>query len=228
MRNAIYLAAVVLAIGTGAHFSFQLDRAGSPWFFSWIAIPTVILAALGAAIGHSEGVLKEWLRVKTGDFSRGFAGTAILFAMAWGAARMVAPSGTPRDSWLARFYLQLGTPTMLRQKVSYVVLAIVVMAVTEEIVWRGFVTSRLETLVGSRRAWIAAAFLYALSHVPTIWALRDPVAGPNPLVVLAALGAGLVWGFMARRFGRLWPGIFSHILFDWAVLMMFRLWGPSV
>jgi len=30
---------------------------------------------------------------------------------------------------------------------------------------------------------------------------------------------------MARRYGRLAPSIFAHILFDWTVLMMFRLWG---
>jgi hypothetical protein len=58
--------------------------------------------------------------------------------------------------------------------------------------------------------------------------MRDPDAGPNPLVPLAALGAGLVWGWMAQRYERLLPGIFSHVLFDWTVVMMFRLWGPSV
>jgi len=33
----VYLAAIVLAIGTGAHFAFQLSRAGQPSFFLWIA-----------------------------------------------------------------------------------------------------------------------------------------------------------------------------------------------
>ena len=64
--------------------------------------------------------------------------------------------------------------------------------------------------------------------MPTIWALRDKNAGYNPLIVVAALGCGLVWGFMARRFERLLPGMISHVLFDWTVLMMFRLWGKGV
>jgi membrane protease YdiL (CAAX protease family) len=70
--------------------------------------------------------------------------------------------------------------------------------------------------------------LYAIAHVPTLWALKDINAGPNPVLVMAALGCGLVWGYMARRFERLVPGMISHVLFDWTVMMMFRLWGPSV
>jgi hypothetical protein len=30
---------------------------------------------------------------------------------------------------------------------------------------------------------------------------------------------------MARAFGRLAPGVLAHALFDWAVVMMFPLWG---
>jgi hypothetical protein len=73
-----------------------------------------------------------------------------------------------------------------------------------------------------------AAALYAIAYVPTAWSLRA-VAGPggglNPVLPVAALGAGLLWGAMARSFGRLAPGILAHALFDWAVVMMFPLWG---
>jgi len=75
-----------------------------------------------------------------------------------------------------------------------VVAAIVVAATAEEIVWRGLVTRLVAEAVGSRTAWIWAAVLYALAQAPTIWLLRDPVAGANPLVVFAALALGLVWG----------------------------------
>ena len=105
---------------------------------------------------------------------------------------------------------------------------LVVIAVAEELVWRGLVMGLLEEMMGSRRAWVWQAVLYALAHAPTAWALRDPVAGANPVVIVAALGCGLVWGGMARRFERLLPVVISHVLFDWVVVMMFRLWGPSV
>jgi membrane protease YdiL (CAAX protease family) len=79
----------------------------------------------------------------------------------------------------------------------------------------------------SRWAWLGSVGLYALAYVPTMWALAAP-GGPNPILPLAALGAGLVWGGMARRFGRLAPGIVAHALFDWCVVVMFRLWGESL
>ena len=236
MRNVVYLVAIVVAIATGSHFAFQLARAGQPSFLLWIGVPTVLIAIAGALRAHSNGDLYRrgsfderggagWLNVRSGDFTRGFAGAAILFGAAYAFTKVVAPVGSDRESWLARLYLQLGDPSTLRKNVGVIVIAIVIMAAAEELVWRGLVTSLLEERVGSRRAWVWAAVLYSLAHVPTMWALRDPVAGLNPVLPAAALGAGLVWGYMARRFERLLPGIFSHVLFDWTVLMMFRLWG---
>jgi membrane protease YdiL (CAAX protease family) len=241
VRNALYLAAIVVAVAIGSHFAFQLSRAGQPSFLLWIGVPTVLLAVVGAVRAHKDGDLYRrssfdekggggagWLNVRSGDFTRGFVAAAILFGSAWGFMKLVTPVGSDRESWLARLYLQLGDPTTLRKNVAFVVIGIIVMAAAEELVWRGLVRSLLEELVGSSRAWVWAAVLYAVAHIPTLWALRDPVAGLNPILPVAALGAGLVWGYMSRRFERLLPGIFSHILFDWTVLMMFRLWGPSI
>ena len=241
MRNVLYLVAIVVAIATGSGFAFQLARAGQPGFLLWIGIPTVVIAIIGAVRAHKDGELYRrssfdenggggagWLNVRSGDFTRGFAAAAILFACSWAFMKVVMPVGSDRESWLARLYLQLGDPTTLRKNVAFVVMGIIVMAAAEELVWRGLVRSLLEELVGTSRAWVWAAVLYALAHLPTMWALRDPVAGVNPILPVAALGAGLVWGYMSRRFERLLPGIFSHILFDWTVLMMFRLWGPSI
>jgi uncharacterized protein len=228
VRNALQLVLVVLAIGTASRFGFELTRAGRPAFFLWMAVPTIAIAVYASYRAYQDGVIKSWLSVRAGDFTRGFVACAILFAGAWGFTRVVLPRGSARESWLARLYLQLGDPSVLRQHVAYVVVALIVIAVAEEIVWRGFVTSLLEEQIGSRRAWVWSAVLYAVAHLPTAWALRDPEAGYNPVIPLAALGCGLVWGGMARRYDRLLPGVFSHVLFDWTVLMMFRLWGQSV
>ncbi len=239
MRNVAYLVGIVVAVAAASHFAFQLGRGGQPSFLVWLAVPVLAIAIVGAVRAHRDGDLYRrssfddggglgWLNVRSGDFTRGFAGAALLFAAAWGFTKLVAPGGSDRESWLARLYLQVGDPTSLRKSVVFVVLAIVVLAVAEELVWRGLVTSLLAELVGTQRAWVYAAVLCAVAQVPTLWALADPVAGLNPVLPVAALASGLVWGFMARRFGRLLPGIFSHVLFDWTVLMMFRLWGPSI
>jgi membrane protease YdiL (CAAX protease family) len=228
VRNALFLVGIVVAIGLASGLAFDLSRAGSSAVFIWMGVPTVVLAVLGLVHAQRSGFLKSWFTVRGGDFTRGFAAAAILFGGAYAFMRIVAPPDSPRASWLARLYLQAGDPSDLRKHVGGVVAAIVILSVAEEIVWRGLVISLLEELVGWSRAWIFAAVLFAIAHLPTIWALRDPVAGPNPVLVLAGLGCGLVWGGMYRIYDRLLPSIFSHALFCWAVIMMFRLWGPSV
>jgi membrane protease YdiL (CAAX protease family) len=240
VRNVAFLVAIVVAVAVGSYFGLQLARAGQPSFVLWVGLPVVVIAVIGAVRAQRDGELYRrssfdeggggagWLNVRSGDFTRGFAATAVLFGAAYGAMKVLAPLGSDRESWLARFYLQVGDPTTLRKSVALVVVAIIVMAAAEELVWRGLVTSLLGEIVGSRRAWVWAAVLSGAAQLPTLWALRDPVAGLNPMLPAAALVGGLVWGGMARKFGRLLPGIFSHVLFYWTVLMMFRLWGPSI
>jgi membrane protease YdiL (CAAX protease family) len=228
VRNVAYLVGIVVTIAVASQLAFDLSRAGTPAFFLFLGVPTVIIAVLGVLRAKDDGVLKSWISVRSGDFTRGFTAAAVLFGGSYAFMKLVAPPQSARASWLARLYLQLGDPSMLKKNVGLVVLAIVLTAIAEEVVWRGLVISLLEEKIGSSRAWVWSAVLYALAYVPTVWALRDPVAGPNPVIILAALGAGLLWGGMARRFERLLPGIFSHVLFDWTVVMMFRLWGPSV
>lgn len=225
MRQVGYLVGIVVTIAVASHFAFQPSRAGSPAFFLWMAVPTIALAIAGCVRAWQDGVLRQWFRVKAGDFTIAFLAAAALFGGAFAVSKSLK---LPHLLWLARLYDQVGEAAALRKQVTWVVIAIVITAIAEEIVWRGLVVALLEEKVGSRRAWVWSAVLYAVAHVPTIWALKDINAGPNPIVVAAALFAGLVWGFMARRFERLVPGMISHVLFDWTVLMMFRLWGPSV
>jgi len=219
---------ITLVIALGATFAFSLERAGTPSFWAWAVLPNVAFAGLGLARARRDGELRGWLKFVWGDPTRGIVSAAVMVGAALAFVRVVAPAGSPRESWMARLYLQFGDPAALRDHATLVAAAIVVAAFAEEVVWRGLVTRLIAEAIGSRTAWLWAAVLYALAHAPTIYCLRDPVAGTNPVLVLAAVALGLVWGGMARAFGRLTPGILSHIAFDWCVIMMFRLWGPGV
>ena len=88
----------------------------------------------------------------------------------------------------------------------------------EELTWRGLVLSALTADLGNRRAWPIAAVAYGAAHVPTLFTLADPTVGPNPLIVFAALGCGLVWSFVASVLGRLPPVIVSHAVFSYFAL----------
>ena len=228
MQKALAVLGIVLILGAASSLGWQVTRAGTAGFWVLVTAPTMVLAVVALGRAYRDGVLLDWMRPQWGDFSRGFAGTLALFGLAYAFTKLAVPAGSPRESWLARLYLQLGHPDALRSNAALVATGMLVAAAAEEIVWRGLVRELLAEQLGSRFAWIYAAIAYAAAHLPTLWALRDPVAGLNPVLVIAALGGGLVWGAMARAFGRLPPAIVAHALFDWVVVMMFRLWGQSV
>jgi membrane protease YdiL (CAAX protease family) len=221
----VAVAVVVVLVGVGAWLGFQPERGGTPAFWVLVGAPTVVLASIAAWRAHKDGDLAEWLKPKWGDFSRAFFAAGLLFASAYGFARIVCATGSPREIFLVSLYGQIGDPRVLQQNAIAVGVGIVVLAIAEEILWRGAVTQLLEEKIGSSRAWIVSAALYALAHVPTMWSLRAGGGALNPIMPLAALAAGLLFGAMARRFDRLAPGIVAHALFDWLVVMMFPLWG---
>ncbi len=219
-----FVVAAVVVTGGSSYLAFSPERSASVAFWAIALVPTAVLAVAAATWAHREDFLVEWLSPRWGDFTRGVLGAVGLFAAAWGVTRFIAPVGSPREIWLVSLYGQIGDPHVLQAHAPLVASAVALAAIAEELVWRGTVTQLLAERVGSRAAWVWAAGLYALALLPTAWALRAG-GGLNPLLVVAAGGAGLVWGGMARAFGSLAPSILAHALFDWAVLMMFPLWG---
>jgi hypothetical protein len=227
---AIFIAVSVLATAVASYFAFSPSSSGGVTFWLLAGGPTLLLAGVAAAWAWREELLREWLAPRWGDFSRGVACALLLFGIADAFSRIVTPVGSPREVWLVSLYGQIGDPRVLQSHAPMVAAAIAAVALAEELVWRGMVTQLLADRMGTRTAWIGAAVLYAAAYVPTMWALRAGGAGGggalDPVLPVAALGAGLLWGGMARAFGgRLAPGVLAHALFDWAVVMMFPLWG---
>jgi membrane protease YdiL (CAAX protease family) len=223
------IVAVVAIVATGMHFAFASSRAGEWSFWLLAGGPVIGLSPVALWRAWKRGELEAWLRPRAGDFSLGFVGAGALFAGAYGVSKVVLANGSTRAIWLARLYLQLGDPEVLRAHSVGLFVALVSIAAAEEIVWRGLVASLVADAVPglSRWAWTVSPLLFAVASAPTMWALAAPT-GLNPLLPIAALGAGLVWGGMTQRFGRLVPGIVSHALFDWCIVVMFRLWGESL
>ncbi len=225
-QAAAFIALAVGVTAAASYFAFTAQNSGTIGFWVFSAVPTLVVATFAAAWAEREALLRDWLRPTWGDFTRGLFGALLLFSLAWGFARFAAPVGSPREIWLVSLYGAIGDPRMLQAHAPAVALTIVAAAIAEEVLWRGMITQLLADRVGSRTAWLWSAGLYALAFTPTAWALRER-AGLNPVLVLAGLGGGLVWGGMARAFGRLIPSILAHALFDWAVVMMIPLWGAS-
>jgi membrane protease YdiL (CAAX protease family) len=166
-------------------------------------------------------VLLDVLQPRWGDFSIGFLTAAVLLLASWGARAVLAPAGSTRLGWLFRIYAQIGDPDAVQRSFVYTG-ALLVIVLCEELVWRSLVLDELTRRFGPRRGWPLAALCYGLTALPTLYTLRDPVAGPNPLLVTAALGCGIVWSFLASLKGRLMPVVIAHGVFTYFSLVQFR------
>lgn len=224
---AAFVAVAVFVTALASYFAFSPAHSGSIAFWVLAGGPSVVLATVAAVIAHREDLLRDWTTPRWGDVTRGILGAAVFFAAAFAFARTVCPPGSPREIWLVTLYGQIGDPRKLEQNGAIVGATVFIVAAAEELVWRGLVTQILADRVGSRTAWVWAAVLYALAFVPTLGSLGS-AAGLDPILPMAALAGGLVWGAMARFFGTLVPSVLAHALFDWLVLVVFPLWGARV
>jgi uncharacterized protein len=214
----------VLLTFAGMAYSFSEARAGSPLFWLGVSLPYVPLVALALHKMWDEGTLVDLLTPRWGDLSIGASSMIVLLFASWAARKVLSPVGTPRQAWLFRIYLQLGNPEHLQRSTGYTLL-ILAICVAEEIVWRGMLLGELTERLGRRRALPLSALLYGVATLPTLWLLRDPVAGVNPLLLTAAVGCGLIWSFLAAQLGRLAPVVISHMAFTYFTIVQFRLPG---
>jgi membrane protease YdiL (CAAX protease family) len=95
--------------------------------------------------------------------------------------------------------------------VTYVLISIMVAVGApffEELFFRGFLRTALQTRLGSHGAVFAQAALFGLAHLGEVsgWA--------NVSIVLAMFSLGVVLGYTAKFTGRLVPGMAAHCLFN--------------
>ncbi|HMR78212.1 MAG TPA: CPBP family glutamic-type intramembrane protease [Polyangiaceae bacterium] len=217
-------ALAVVVITAANALAFRPEAAASPSFWLALSVPYAALAALAVYALWDAGTLRDVLRPKWGDLSVGAFVAAILLIASWIGRSVFSPSGTDRGAWLYRVYLQVGSSEALQRSILLTSLLLCI-PVLEELVWRSWVLDELLERFGKRLGWPLAALLYALSLAPTAYFLADERAGLNPLLVLAALGCGLVWSFMAMFQRRLPPVIIAHVAFTYFSAVQFRFPG---
>jgi membrane protease YdiL (CAAX protease family) len=211
----------VTTITAAMAFAFRLELAGSPTFWLALGVPYLALAALAVRKLWDEGALVDVLKPRQGDISIGALTAAVLLLASWGARAVLAPAGSTRLAWLFRIYAQIGDTDSVQRSVLYTV-ALLVIVICEELVWRSMVLDELTQRFGTRRGWPLSALCYGATALPTLFTLRVPLAGLNPLLVTAALGCGIVWSFLASIKGRLLPVIIAHAVFTYFSLVQFR------
>jgi membrane protease YdiL (CAAX protease family) len=218
MKRTLLTTALITA---AMAFAFRLELAGSPGFWAALAVPYAALAALALHKLWDEGALVDVLSPRWGDLSLGALTAAVLLLASFGARAVLAPAGSTRQAWLLRIYAQIGDTDVVQRSVLYTAVLLFIV-VCEELVWRSMVLDELSERFGSRRGWPLAALCYGVTALPTLYTLRVPIAGLNPLLITAAIGCGIVWSFLASIKGRLVPVIVAHGVFTYFSLVQFR------
>jgi membrane protease YdiL (CAAX protease family) len=189
----------------------------------WLSLAGVYVVLGGLSLWRlrTRGALGSLLRPRWGDLSLGAITGLLLFFGSWAVRSLWLPVGSARLGWLGQVYRSLGDPREVRQSFALSLLVLLV-SVLEEVVWRGYVLEELGTRLGRAQASLVSTALYACVTAPAVFMLADPVAGPNPLPALAALGCGVVWAVTRTRAGRLPPVMVSHALFTYFTVTQVR------
>ena len=182
-----------------ATFSLQLLN-----FWLSMCIAVTILTALALWFGGRPFSRRNWnLR----SIFSGFAAAASLYTIFW------------LGNNLSQFLFHFAKPQIvsiygIRTQGEALIIALILLVVTspgEEIFWRGFVQRRLAHKFGARNGWLLASAIYAAVHI----------ASGNFMLTMAALTAGLFWGWLYQREKNLVPCIVSHSL--WTVTIFILL-----
>ena len=215
MPNSLSTRRLIVSVLIAAALWFLMF---SPWtngalnFWLEMSIAACALAAL-ALTGTKGSVLQDLKCEK--PLLQILLGVAIAFAL-WGvfwvgdflSSRLF---DFARDQVDNVYAMKQGLPSW-----AIALLLLLVIGPAEEIFWRGFIQKQLMLKIAHWRfpadhAFLLTVLVYGLVHV---WSL-------NFMLVMAALVAGAVWGFIYRLQPRLLPALtVSHALWDALVFVI--------
>ena len=192
-------------------YMFSPWTGGAPSFWLVMSVSAIILTTLALAFTPDKKALlrieKPWLQL--------VAGVVIAFVL-WGIFWV----GDKLSSQLFDF-ARPGVDAVYSMKegqspLLIAALLILLIGPAEELFWRGYVQRTFSSLLGSRKAGALLAFaltavIYALVH---IWSF-------NFMLIMAALVAGAVWGFIYYLCPKALPAlVVSHALWDALVFVI--------
>lgn len=94
------------------------------------------------------------------------------------------------------------------------ILLLLLIGPAEELFWRGYVQKTISGLRSRNTGFVLTALIYSAVHLPSM----------NFMLVMAAMTAGTVWGFIYRLYPERLPAIIiSHALWDAAVFVWFPI-----
>ena len=159
----------------------------------------------------------SWSPPRRGGFAVA-AGLGLLISLIIFAAYAMAQHFGAIDQGLI---VERAAKTGLGQLAAYVagtIYWVTLNSMLEEFVWRWFVYSKFEVLLGGKLAIVASALAFTAHHVVALTAQFN-----GPIAVLASCGVfigGATWSWLYLRYRSIWPGYVSHAIVDVAVFVL--------
>ncbi len=138
-------------------------------------------------------------------------------AWLWGLLPTLAAGGLLWASGLAGFASDGLTPTVALG-LTVLVLPYVVLALAEDVGWRGLLVQRLAEVAGPRTVVLVSGLAWSLFHWPLVLFLGGAPAGvPVPFALLfltvGTTSLGALLASMQLRWG-IWPGVLAHAVLN--------------
>ena len=199
----------------------DLPLAVAAWMlgFLWIGlrgswVPLALMAVLLAArLALADAETRRLLRPTGEGLLLGLVGAALLIGATYGLYRPF----TALLPWLPGatrgLYGLLNAGGHPPAALAFLVL---VMSVSEEVVWRGRTLSGAESAAGSRR--LDGRALARVAAVGLLYGAASLSSGSLVLFALSA-GCGISWGLLRVAGRSLWPAILAHAAWDLTVLV---------
>jgi len=175
-------------------------------FWLSMAIAAIILSTLALAFG-AHNLQKSELTLD--NFLRGLFAALILYG--------IFRAGNIISQALFHFAKpEISSIYSIRSEGQAAIITFVLLFITspgEEFFWRGFLQRWTMERFGPIIGWLTASIIYGAVHI----------ASGNIMLVLAALVAGLFWGWLYRYSGSLFACIISHAVWTVGIFVLFPI-----
>jgi hypothetical protein len=184
------------------YFTFNTDFMGGFWNRMVFSVSVLGLVAFLAERGE---MLRQLRRINPRVLFLGVLSALALYLLFYGGYVVLRPF---LEHGALNVYLLTGGVSAVQ-----VAATLVYTSFCEELFWRGFVQRNIMVYLGDLAGFLVATAFYTLIHLFTL----------NAPLMLAALVAGLWWGFLYMLKRSLWLNIISHIVWTELVILMLPL-----
>ncbi|MEM2434973.1 MAG: CPBP family intramembrane glutamic endopeptidase [Nitrososphaerota archaeon] len=184
------------------HFIFNTDLIGGFWNRM---VVSVSLLGLCAFLAEGREMSRQLRNITLRVIALGVLSALPLYTIFYGGYILFKPL---LQEGASNVYLLASNVPAIQ-----VAATLVYTSFLEEFFWRGFIQRNLTNYLGRLRGLLSATASYTLIHIFTL----------NLPLMLAALIAGLWWGYLYMLTGSLWLTAASHIVWTEMVILALPL-----